>query len=645
MKRFSTTIRRSQLITTYGPGTLVDLPDSSVIMASVDDWLPGEEIIESRLLANLQARLTRSSDKPRQLRLAAPAPHDDRAMASPAGAAAYQFPTWMLTRETFRWHDGGTARAMFQLSQSSVKVSNSAATYTDKLDLPDGVTDTAPHSAKSTRKTLKLVPIRFVAACPNGHIDDINWRWVVHAGARCSRQMWLVEQGTAGELRGSRVVCECGAQRQLTDLIDSRGENSVLGRCDGCQPWLGPDGHEWYRDPDGCVGPNGRPHPLRLLVRHASNAHFSTVVRALSLPERGKALEQAFEELWQKLLCGMDDTAIDTMLAVILTTPIGQPFVQAGGSVGEAQAMIAAKRAAARTAGKRPLTEDELDLFLRVEGNFGDDNAASVFTATRVTLPGSSNNARKIGRIVLVKRLREVQALIGFTRLESPPLIAEEGDEDEKIGLSVRMAPIARELSWIPATENRGEGLFVMLDPTAVQAWMMRPELVDYARSLEPALKKVTGRNSMTSDTVLYDYVGRMLIHTLSHALLQQIALESGYASASIRERIYARAGDHLFGVLLYTSSPDAEGTLGGLVSLGNRLGPILERALDAARMCSHDPVCSHQGPDAQSEIANGAACHGCMFVSESSCVLRNQLLDRALLVPTLSDQRLAFFE
>lgn len=649
MNPFATTIRRSQLITTYGPGTLIDLPDSSVIMASVDEWHQGEEITESRLLANVQSKLTRPGQKAPTVRLHAPAANEERDTDAPAGTAAYRFPTWMLTRNTYRWKSAGTARAMFSLGQPDVKVTDKAVNFSGTLDLPDGVTDNSDPAGKGSKKvgkkTLRLVPIRFVAACPNGHIDDINWRWVVHGGKQCSGQLWLIEQGTAGELRGSRVECECGASRQLTDLMDAKGDNSVLGKCDGCQPWLGPNGNQWYKDPDGCQGPNGQPWPLRMLVRHASNAHFSSVVRALSLPERGKKLEQAFQELWDKLLCNFDEATLKQTLPTFLQSPLGASFVQAGGSLDEAHAMCAAKRAASQSKTRRALTEDELDLFLRVEGKFGDDNARSIFTAERVTSLGASNNAKKIARVVLVKRLREVQALIGFTRLDSPPLIAEEGDEDENVALSVRMAPIARQLDWVPATENRGEGIFILLDPVAVRAWMERPEVGDYARTFEPALRKVTGRKSITTDAVLYDYIGRILIHTLSHALLQQIALESGYASASIRERLYARAGEHLFGVLLYTSSPDAEGTLGGLVSLGARLGPILERALETARMCSHDPVCSHHEPSHEQESANGAACHGCMFVSESSCVLRNQLLDRSVLVPTLADHNVAFFQ
>jgi hypothetical protein len=64
-----------------------------------------------------------------------------------------------------------------------------------------------------------------------------------------------------------------------------------------------------------------------------------------------------------------------------------------------------------------------------------------------------------------------------------------------------------------------------------------------------------------------------ILLHSFSHALMRQLALECGYTSASIRERLYARERQRekepMAGILPYTAAPDSEGTLGGLVRLG----------------------------------------------------------------------------
>src|SRR5437868_9698842 len=91
-----------------------------------------------------------------------------------------------------------------------------------------------------------------------------------------------------------------------------------------------------------------------------------------------------------------------------------------------------------------------------------------------------------------------------------------------------------------------------------------------------------------------------VLLHTFAHAAIRELALECGYSAAGIAERIYARGGERpMAGVLLYTAAPDSEGTLGGLVSLGrrDRLGPLIGQALDAARLCSSDPLCAEHDP------------------------------------------------
>jgi hypothetical protein len=135
------------------------------------------------------------------------------------------------------------------------------------------------------------------------------------------------------------------------------------------------------------------------------------------------------------------------------------------------------------------------------------------------------------------------------------------------------------------------------------------------------------------------------MLHTLSHLLLTAVALDCGYASSSIRERIYA--GNSGYGILLYTASPDAEGTLGGLVEAADRLDRYLRQAVDLGRLCSNDPVCAqHRADNTQEDrLLLGAACHGCVLLAESSCERRNDFLDRALVVPTVDGRGTAFFD
>ncbi len=114
-----------------------------------------------------------------------------------------------------------------------------------------------------------------------------------------------------------------------------------------------------------------------------------------------------------------------------------------------------------------------------------------------------------------------------------------------------------------------------------------------------------------------------LLLHTLSHLLIRQVSLECGYSSASLRERLYiGQPGARTAGVLLSTAASDSEGTLGGLVALGETryLTRLLELAFDDAQRCSSDPLCAEHVPRDPSETLHAAACHACLFVSETSC-------------------------
>jgi len=102
-----------------------------------------------------------------------------------------------------------------------------------------------------------------------------------------------------------------------------------------------------------------------------------------------------------------------------------------------------------------------------------------------------------------------------------------------------------------------------------------------------------------------------------------------------------------LAGVLIYTAAPDSEGTLGGLVSLGEpeNLGRHIEQALEAMRRCSSDPLCAEHHPYRDGVSLHGATCHACLFASETSCERGNKYLDRAVLVPTFETDKLAFLD
>lgn len=99
-------------------------------------------------------------------------------------------------------------------------------------------------------------------------------------------------------------------------------------------------------------------------------------------------------------------------------------------------------------------------------------------------------------------------------------------------------------------------------------------------------------------------------------------------------------------GILISTGTPGSEGTLGGLVEQGHHLRYHLRRAYDLGTLCSGDPVCAlHQPDQHDARTTEGAACHRCVYIPETSCEAFNRFLDRALVFPTIGQpDELAFF-
>jgi hypothetical protein len=130
--------------------------------------------------------------------------------------------------------------------------------------------------------------------------------------------------------------------------------------------------------------------------------------------------------------------------------------------------------------------------------------------------------------------------------------------------------------------------------------------------------------------------------------LINALALDCGYSSTSLRERIFSSDDPHqpMAGLLIYTATPDSDGSLGGLADQGktHRFDHALTTALQRSGYCSSDPLCGHAAPGSMGHL-NGAACHACLLVSETSCERSNRYLDRAHVVPTVARLKTHFFD
>lgn len=593
-------IRMSQIVGGFGPGALVDLPDHAGIISGLEHWKgPQRQIHEERLVRYLEEHL-----EIEPLRLFTPPTADIEGKDPRAnGIIVWKFPNWYVAQYEEEGKDGFRARPLVH-----------------RLKLVEG------KYLDPDKKKRDVVPVRFVQACVNGHVDDIDWYGYVHgSGSDCRRQLWMNERGTSGDLADVFIRCDCGKTRSMVDA--SKLSMQALGFCRGTRPWLGPASKE------RCGGDAGKSELNRLLVRFASDAYFGLTISVISIPDPDAALRKAVDPVWEDFLQYVETT--DDLTRERKKAKVANAL----GDLKDKAVLAEIKRRKSKAPPiEKTVKQAESEMLLDSPEELGEDTPEGDFFARRLKLASPKPKLLEpIDRVVLVHRMREVTVQVGFTRFESPMI-----DIDGELSLDVRRAELATDTTWLPAVENRGEGVFLAFRKDAIESWWKRPEVRARQKQLESgfnAWKATHPDSSMSAPSATY-----VMLHSLSHLLITAVSLECGYAASSIRERIYV--GEAGFGILLHTGTTDSEGTLGGLVQVGRHIEDHLRNALELGRLCSNDPVCAQHAPDDRHEerYLHGAACHGCLLIAEPSCERRNEFLDRALVVPTVDATGAEFF-
>lgn len=620
-------LRVSQTLTTYGVGSVVDLPHLSALVMGLDEWPRSDdarfEIHEPRLLAAVRAELP-SVERLRGIPVEeAPAlglsnPLDaDRSFGLPARA----FPRWLVCP---------ACRTLARLD---------SGLFTLKSD-PHGRPDRTRYvhaNCQKLRHPPAAVAARFLVACENGHLDDFPWIAFVHRGQPCaSPALQLIEQGPSGEARDLAVTCvSCGAERRMADAFD----RDQMPACSGRRP------HLRDVDPAGCACDH-----VRTILLGASNLWFPVIYSAIAIPDAGSRLELLVRQAWPILrnVAGVSDLDFMQRRGELSAFDEFEPPAIWEAIQAEAARQNGAPQAppadAADESGNRrhdSLKAPEWRIFIQpAQAPQTDD-----FRLRAVAVPARYRDV--LAQVVLAERMREVRAFVGFTRIDAPGEIA---DLDREI-IGSQLAPLSRQPPrWAPAAEMRGEGIFIQFDERAVQGWLSRPECEAWNSVFLEGHRRWRASRGLQDVDRGFPGLRYVLLHTFAHALMRRFALECGYAQASMRERIYSRepgeSDGPMAGVFIYTAAPDSEGTLGGLVRLGetDELERYITAALEDAMLCSSDPTCAEHEPTQSEMSLHGAACHACLFAPETSCECGNRYLDRSVLVETLTEQQRAFF-
>lgn len=608
-------LRRAHLISPFGVGAMVDFPgDEALMVAGLDEWPKAHEncpdpwrVTEERL----QARLSVS-----HFRL----PPEHRTESEQCVPAYCKIPMVRFPR----WHYCPRCGHMELLSLFHGSTSPRCKGRRCRQDLHDN-------------RRPRLLPMRILAVCEEGHIQDFPFMsWVHPGGLTTSEEHSLTYRtGQSATLAGIYISCSCGSGRSLSKAFNFSEQaggalHEVGADCSGAQPWLG-------RDEDSRTAYCGR--FLRVVQRGATNVYFPHIVSSIYLPLWGEGEDEAISEalenptVWRLLTDTLEGGRISADRAFMVAEMRG---LDAASLRSAAQKKLDGEEERAASQSEEDFRRSEYDAIRAGRGDSGVDLLVERQPINRY----KDWMSEYFDGVCLLRKLRETRVLAGFSRLRPP------GEGGEEAIENLQELGVGGNPGWLPAMVVRGEGIFIEFSSDALQRWQNASgAIAERAEKIRAALNRARDDRGLAHQPLSAKYV---MLHTFAHLLIRQLCFECGYGSASLRERLYCNlepGSDNMHGVLIYTAAGDSEGTLGGLVRQGEpgRLEASIDSALRAAEWCSSDPICI-ESTGQGIEGANLAACHGCCLVPETSCEQGNRLLDRGMVVGRPGARELGYF-
>ncbi|KAA1248401.1 hypothetical protein F0Q45_20790 [Mycobacterium simiae] len=627
------TARPSSLLYTYGPGAIMDLPGFSVMPAGLDDWEPIWKrrehiptIIEPRLLDVVRLHLGPQVDALRPF----PWQPKQRAFSKEAGdlgIPARVFPQWL--RCTGCDYLGPLPRFSYT---NTHPFRPDLAQFTHMSCPGRGVERTG---SKPRKRESPAVPAQHLLTCTNGHLDEFPYLLWVHRGGACPKAEapdLKMRDANVGKSVGSTIGCAaCGATRGMAEAQGVVGRDKLPQKCRGRHPHL------------NAFDTNCEARPA-LIMMGASNLWFASTQSIIVMPTDDEKTEALADRLRAEL--GVEQVKqfaaqIDVIRALAGAKNIDVKDVS-DDKLAKAVAEVLTPPDPDEVRHEKLAAWDPVEmlvpewLYLQKPSLFPQQpNTSGLMVTEKLRGPELHN---RISRVVAVNKMKKINAFLGFTRLDELDRV------NDVVSRLVKLTRNSRP-SWVPATEDRGEGIFLQLNLSEVEAWentVLGTKL--WAAHRDAHRRNFWRRFSETADEKI-DPDTRLpaprywLLHTLSHVLIREMAMSSGYGAASLSERIYgwrtSPQREGAAGLLICTTASDSEGTLGGLVALSEplRLQGLVAAALRRASRCSSDPLCAMRIPSPPEDFLHGAACHCCSFASETSCERANRFLDRRFLL------------
>ena len=621
-------VRASQAVLQYGVGAMVDFRDRTLMTAAPEYWSGSvSHIRDERLEKILHVDY-----------FGKPGDKDDVKFAE--GISYVRFPEWYFCPSCRRFKPIGEWVTEYR-AKSPKKAEED------------------PHmiqTMKCPKCFQELVVARIITACQEGHIDDFPWVKWVHCqnfgGPKeiCSRpELTITTSSSASEgLEGLTLKClNCGAAASLRGAFDPGKFEELDKKTDFRYNFRCAGKHPWKHKTESCKSTE---YP-KVLQRGSSSVYFPVTESSLVIPPYSSIVTNK-----------IDESAAYAEYKAVIASYLSTPGITAETIelLHNSQTQVYAQRIAQETA----IPFDKVVGVLKRKNAAPDDGEYSTASVKyraeeyeaitgetvieaedygefyREGVDISAYNLPFLKSISLIHKVREVQALVGFTRLK--PV-----DSTDAPGSQAVVVPVKEpDTKWYPAYDVRGEGIFIEFDSSSINNWKSENQFL----AERVALLNDNYKKSFIGENHPREITGKfLLLHTISHLLIKQLSFECGYGIASLKERIYcseAADGKKMAGILIYTACGDSEGTLGGLVRQGrsDTFPSIFNKAIENARTCSNDPVCSLSQGQGRDSL-NLAACYSCTLIPETSCEEFNCFLDRGVVVGTFDNPNLGFFQ
>ena len=614
-------MRPSQLIQGFGPGSILSMKDDAIMILGCQVWPKKDlenkryEMLDHPLLSKVlnitHLRMPFSRDKARVI-------------------PAISFPQWGVCKQC-------------KILQKHGPAPRKKSGFTCK------------HCEHG-----KLMHARLVVICERGHIDEFPWVEWLHRDFKnkeCpeskSPMMKFEAQERTSGLGDYALKC-LSCKKAWTTIAGSVDKKKFyeMPPCRGWSPWLGDD----HFEKGGCIDQKTKqPSTVRGIQIRAPSLYYPLTISAIKIPEWTHPVFDKLNEGEGELKITIDrlrkknnlqfSNIVDTLrtdfqvIENILKEQKKNDGIEISDEDIKKEIIEKLEQYFTDTVdddipNQIEILNQEFDDIQSIQNTKGK-SYENEFQLQTSDITGHEILEKYLSSLKQISRITSISALYGFTRSEPPDPLAPNEDKMQYITTGTHR----REQKWLPGVQNVGEGVFFSLNPDELEKWERLDAVKERCNTIVESFAAFAQPNDEKKSKDIEDRYNRrfILLHTLSHLIIKQMARYAGYNEASLKERIYWD-NDERNGILIYASSGTSEGSLGGLVRLGrsDEFARILKESIKKSRSCSRDPICGETDPVSdkvrrmgRSIKLTGSACHSCCIVPETSCAFFNQLLDR----------------